>query len=1535
MAVPQCTVLRVAGFVLAVLVLIVGKIVVWTAHFGFALFCFVLDMGTAMRGASSGLKASTSGSTLTARPASRPPPQPSRLRGGTVPTTSAVVSSRGKTPRVVGRTPPASKLFRQGPAAGGGGKGLHQNGKTGATPHQQQLRGAGSVSSLDSKHHKVHPSLSSSSKATGGGMVELEVVQQELEHITREKLALEAKVTELTTYQSEVMALRSEVQKLQDQRAELEQLSAENSSLRARLHDVAHSPLSDSEKEQLILATTGRQHSSAPASMMATELQGDAALADTSCSTPDWDKQSSSSLSEVSVACLQDRIMQMEETHYSTNEELQATLQELADLQVQLTELQADNERLTEEKSVLLESLCRQTEKLEDSRSKVDTLQELLLHRDQADCCTEREQKLVELLKSAQEEREALLLKQEELSSQLSEVRQSADLQSEEASRLADRVRLLESTVDATHAERKQLDQELALAKEESSSRSIEISRLTTLLDNARAKIEELEQARELGDKTELDELLDNARKEKDALESQVALLQEQLSRSQCENTRLRDQLTHLQEECKVTRNNAKSAVSDLEYQCSVVRQEKQQLTAELQGLQESVSELQVQCQCHLEDKRQLKAVLSETQRHLGDVERRLAEQERALADEKRLRQEESSEWDQFQSDLLMTVRVANDFKTEAQQELEKLVLENKSLRDKLRSVEAQVDKLKGQLHARLVQESLPARSSIGLQRGRPIVSVRPLSVGSMPNLTVLPEHGVEIRRKSPDRSNHSVRVCTMPNLRGIQEVCEDEDVDRRIQPAKNIGIVVEEGQDSVNANPVIDVHAPLEAINANLVEEQGRNTAGADSDFDTDVHFSLSSSVQNLLQVQDKRIGKIPDGERDSLSSDSGVIMCAPLPTCNPNLLVEQDKNNDTSKRNGNIPDEREYFMRSNSSMKLHVPLSTSDLNVDVRRDKIVEPVNRSGNSSEEGRNSTSSDSSVGVRTSMSTRESNMLFVRHGSENNITPKCEDMKNISFPLSKSESNLMHYWGDDKKTDDHIVMKAQNFEKKSFSSSEPNLLQIFGNRKNKIREGLSASKLKSKILGWKADCGGIFSSLPNIFQNKNSSKQNKPKNVIVKETNGMKGSKKDHSPLRKSLKLKEVLSPPKSPSNRSSRKKVPAVVIVPSPVVSPPTHQNTEELQEVGSKKKIPPVQEKTLYDIKWNFPEARKRSWSHIAKFALGMSQNDETAQDVQQPPEPRPKSSPAKISSQKHPAIASTGQTVPAQFPAVTTDSSSSLLTSVQQEMAAVRRQHKAGVSRQDSRLSVKSLIESIENATKQAKAGPGSRSSSTSSLSSIASGAPPTPTSPRRRLATEPLESTTKTPLRDQQQTNNQVNNTSANNTSSSTANKLQPLRKNTLPDKTNLSHDEDVSAPTPVSILANKTMDFVRRNSYGDLSERKDPLSALVKNGGSKRNALLKWCQNKTVGYRNIDITNFSSSWNDGLALCAILHSYLPERVPYDSLTPSEKRRNFTIAFAAAESVGIPTTLNVTDMIQLERPDWQQVMAYVTAIYKHFET
>lgn len=239
-------------------------------------------------------------------------------------------------------------------------------------------------------------------------------------------------------------------------------------------------------------------------------------------------------------------------------------------------------------------------------------------------------------------------------------------------------------------------------------------------------------------------------------------------------------------------------------------------------------------------------------------------------------------------------------------------------------------------------------------------------------------------------------------------------------------------------------------------------------------------------------------------------------------------------------------------------------------------------------------------------------------------------------------------------------------------------------------------------------------------------------------------------------------------------------------------------------------------------------------------------------------------------------------------TDTQQSVLSSVQQEMLA-RRQ--GGLTRQDSRMSVKSLIESIECHAKQAKqqqqqAGvttPGngcSRSSSTSSLSSAAADQSlPGANSPGARSPAPPAADDA---LRD--------------------------------------------------SILQSAAgLEMARRQA----GPGEDPLSGLVKNGGSKRNALLKWCQQKTVGYRNIDITNFSSSWNDGLALCALLHTYLPDLVPYDRLTAADKRHNFQLAFRAAESVGVPTTLDLQHMLQLERPDWQQVMAYVTAIYSHFET
>ncbi|KAG5857334.1 hypothetical protein ANANG_G00018350 [Anguilla anguilla] len=122
---------------------------------------------------------------------------------------------------------------------------------------------------------------------------------------------------------------------------------------------------------------------------------------------------------------------------------------------------------------------------------------------------------------------------------------------------------------------------------------------------------------------------------------------------------------------------------------------------------------------------------------------------------------------------------------------------------------------------------------------------------------------------------------------------------------------------------------------------------------------------------------------------------------------------------------------------------------------------------------------------------------------------------------------------------------------------------------------------------------------------------------------------------------------------------------------------------------------------------------------------------------------------------------------------------------------------------------------------------------------------------------------------------------------------------------------------------------------VSKAQDGFSLLLRrHGGSKRNSLLRWCQSRTQGYKNIDITNFSSSWSDGLAFCAVYHTYLPSLIPYSSLCPADRVRNLSLAFRTGESVGITASLTVDEVLRRGGPDWQKVLGYVESIYRHFE-
>ncbi|XP_078122348.1 uncharacterized protein LOC144527897 isoform X2 [Sander vitreus] len=100
-----------------------------------------------------------------------------------------------------------------------------------------------------------------------------------------------------------------------------------------------------------------------------------------------------------------------------------------------------------------------------------------------------------------------------------------------------------------------------------------------------------------------------------------------------------------------------------------------------------------------------------------------------------------------------------------------------------------------------------------------------------------------------------------------------------------------------------------------------------------------------------------------------------------------------------------------------------------------------------------------------------------------------------------------------------------------------------------------------------------------------------------------------------------------------------------------------------------------------------------------------------------------------------------------------------------------------------------------------------------------------------------------------------------------------------------------------------------------------------------SLLQWCQDITNGYRGVKVTNFSTSWRNGLAFCAILHHFHPDKIDFDKLDSHDIKLNNKKAFDGFEALGISRLLEPSDMVLLSVPDRLIVMTYLSQIRSHF--
>lgn len=97
---------------------------------------------------------------------------------------------------------------------------------------------------------------------------------------------------------------------------------------------------------------------------------------------------------------------------------------------------------------------------------------------------------------------------------------------------------------------------------------------------------------------------------------------------------------------------------------------------------------------------------------------------------------------------------------------------------------------------------------------------------------------------------------------------------------------------------------------------------------------------------------------------------------------------------------------------------------------------------------------------------------------------------------------------------------------------------------------------------------------------------------------------------------------------------------------------------------------------------------------------------------------------------------------------------------------------------------------------------------------------------------------------------------------------------------------------------------------------------------KEALLEWCQSKTASYPEVKIENFTSSFHDGLALCAIIHKHRPHLIDWENLPRDDKKQCLQTAMDAAyEYFGLEKYMLPEDIPRL---DENSMLIYISEYY-----
>jgi len=108
-----------------------------------------------------------------------------------------------------------------------------------------------------------------------------------------------------------------------------------------------------------------------------------------------------------------------------------------------------------------------------------------------------------------------------------------------------------------------------------------------------------------------------------------------------------------------------------------------------------------------------------------------------------------------------------------------------------------------------------------------------------------------------------------------------------------------------------------------------------------------------------------------------------------------------------------------------------------------------------------------------------------------------------------------------------------------------------------------------------------------------------------------------------------------------------------------------------------------------------------------------------------------------------------------------------------------------------------------------------------------------------------------------------------------------------------------------------------------------------------ALEEWCRIVLNTYSGVHISNMTSSWSDGKAFCALIHSHRPDLIDWEHVKKNSAAQNCQLAFQTAEQrLGISSLLDVCDVVRGTRgsrdpPDRLSILTYVSQFYHRFQS